>query len=144
MHPSSISSLSKSQPAFQSGSTPLTSTSTSSRRFLSFNDLGTLVSVKTEENYVIQFESFDVSKRRNFRMTDHFGYDLGNLGETGALLATSSNASGGLEMSLEEMEAMEVLDLQALQISSSSHSKLQVGQVDKVTNGTSLYPKEKL
>lgn len=96
VHPSSISSLSKSQPAFQSGSTPLTSTSTSSRRFLSFNDLGTLVSVKTEENYVIQFESFDVSKRRNFRMTDHFGYDLGNLGETGALLATSSNASGGL------------------------------------------------
>ncbi|KAJ7703219.1 hypothetical protein B0H17DRAFT_95568 [Mycena rosella] len=77
-------SITKAQPPFQSGATPMVQ----SKRYLAINRLGTITVTAPDEAYnLIDVDFFDKSKRQNLRVRDTFKYDLGDLGERGALFA---------------------------------------------------------
>lgn len=80
--------LSIRQSTFQPSSTPMIA----QRRYLGVSTLGTLMSVDQDTHQTIVFESYDTSARRNFRFTDHFGYNRASMATQGILFACDSEA----------------------------------------------------
>ncbi|KAJ7497276.1 hypothetical protein FB451DRAFT_1018101 [Mycena latifolia] len=79
-------SITKAQPPFQPGATPMVNT----KQYLAINRLGTITvtAVPDKAHHLIEIIFFDKSKRKNITpFNDTFKYNLGVLGERGALFA---------------------------------------------------------
>ena len=79
------------QPAFVPGSTP----QTGKRSYLVWNMVGSIVCRDEQSHNMIEVEFSDTTRRRTLRMTDHYGFKLGNLSESGVILATHATSEGG-------------------------------------------------
>ncbi|KAJ7725842.1 hypothetical protein DFH07DRAFT_1002167 [Mycena maculata] len=78
-------SITKAQPPFQPGATPMTQT----KRYLAFNRIGKIevTAVPDSTRYLVDVKFWDESKRGGFHLGEDFEYNLGDLGERGALFA---------------------------------------------------------
>jgi len=78
-----------SQPTFQPGSTPMVSR----RCYLCLSPLGTLSCIDQDTHQTVVFDSYDTSARRNFRFTDHYGYNLASMAPQGILFACPAESN---------------------------------------------------
>ncbi|KAJ7096343.1 hypothetical protein C8R44DRAFT_812788 [Mycena epipterygia] len=78
-------SITKAQPPFQPGATPMVGT----KQYLAMNRLGTIIATAVPDtaHHVVDIKFHDQSKRQNFHFQDPLRYNLGDLGERGALFA---------------------------------------------------------
>lgn len=75
------------QEAFQPASTPLDLP----KRFLTWNDVGVIMSRAEETTSAVDVEFHDTTKHRPIRLVDHFGFTLGALNENAFVLAAQSH-----------------------------------------------------
>ncbi|WFD28317.1 DNA polymerase alpha accessory factor Mcl1 [Malassezia nana] len=85
----SISEQGLSQPTFQPGSTPMVS----QRCYLSVSPLGTLTCIDQDTHQTVAFDSYDTLARRNFRFTDHYGYNMASIAPQGILFACPAESN---------------------------------------------------
>ncbi|KAK5671747.1 DNA polymerase alpha accessory factor Mcl1 [Batrachochytrium dendrobatidis] len=76
------------QAAFQSGSTA----ELNSKRYLAFNLIGVVSSLKSDVHWTVNVEFHDKSQRP-FHFTDHYGYTMSALNESGAVFACQATSS---------------------------------------------------
>ncbi|KAH6599746.1 hypothetical protein BASA50_002771 [Batrachochytrium salamandrivorans] len=82
------SSTNEIQSSFQSGSTP----ERNNRRYLAFNLVGVISSLKNDIHWTVNVEYHDKSQRP-FHFTDHYGYSMGALNESGAVFSCEATSS---------------------------------------------------
>ncbi|ORX76493.1 WD40 repeat-like protein [Anaeromyces robustus] len=91
------------QEAFQPGSTPLLTSSggSSNKKYLAFNMLGSVSSVRHDEEIsTIHVEYHDRSVLRPYSFTDHRNYSMASLSEHGTVFACEGNVENNIRSTL--------------------------------------------
>ncbi|CAM9702874.1 unnamed protein product [Chrysoparadoxa australica] len=83
------------QPHFQPGSTP--AGGEVNRRFLCWNQVGSIVSIDEGTNNTVEVMLADISAGKAKRFSDTWNFSMGTLGQDGALLATTKEGSKAYE-----------------------------------------------